>query len=113
MEEACFPLWQGSNQQNGPYGQGSNQQNGSNGQGSNQQNGSNGQGSNQSSDPNGQSGNSPQLRGRPQHGRSAPRSPKTPTDTKLDDLDNYSRRLQRDEARRRATGRSSDPQHDW
>jgi hypothetical protein len=104
---------QGSNQQNGSNGQGSDQ-NGSNGQGSNQQNGSNGQGSNQqgsnqSGDQNGQNG---QPRGRPQRGRS-PQSPKTPTEGKLDDLDNYSRRLQKDEARRRATGKATDPQHDW
>jgi hypothetical protein len=105
---------QGSNQQDGSNGQGSDQ-NGSNGQGSNQQNGSNGQGSNQqgsnqSGDQNSQNGQQP--RGRPQRGRS-PQSPKTPTDGKLDDLDNYSRRLQKDEARRRATGKASDPQHDW
>ena len=52
------------------------------------------------------------LRGRPPRGR-GPQSPRTPVDGKLDDLDNYSRRLQKDEARRHATGRASDPQHDW
>lgn len=107
---------QGSNQQNGSNGQGSNQ-NGSDGQGSNQQDGSNGQGSNQpqngSNDQSGQPGNGQSPRGRPQHGRATPRSPKTPAEGKLDDLDNYSRRLQKDQARRRATGRPSDPQHDW
>ncbi len=111
---------QGSNQQNGSNGQGSNQQNGSNGQGSNQpgpQNGSNGQGSNQQNDASGQ-GSNQQNRpngppGRSQRGRTTGQSPRTPIDGKLDDLDNYSRRLQKEEARRRATGRSSDPQHDW
>jgi Ca-activated chloride channel family protein len=104
---------QGSNQQNGSNGQGSDQ-NGSNGQGSNQQNGSNGQGSNQqgSNQPGDQSGqNGQNPRGRSL--RRSPQSPKTPIDGKLDDLDNYSRRLQKDEARRRATGKSSDPKHDW
>jgi hypothetical protein len=121
----------GSGQQNGSNGGGSGQQNGSNGGGSGQQNGSNGsgsdqngqgsaQGSNQPNDadqgqqgsgqnPSGQSPNSP--RGRTQ--RRSPQSPKTPTEGKLDDLDNFSRKLQKDEARRRATGKSTDPQHDW
>jgi hypothetical protein len=120
----------GSNQQNGSNGGGSNQQNGSNGGGSNQQ-GSNGSGSGSdqsgqgsaqgSNDPNqGQNGsgqnqsgqNQSGQRGRTQRGRS-PQSPKTPTEGKLDDLDNYSRKLKKDDARRRATGKSSDPQHDW
>jgi Ca-activated chloride channel homolog len=104
---------QGSNQQNGSNGQGSDQ-NGSNGAGSNQQNGSNGQGSNQQGsnqpgDQTGQNGQNPRGRSL----RRSPQSPKTPIDGKLDDLDNYSRRLQKDEARRRATGKASDPKHDW
>jgi hypothetical protein len=101
---------QGSNQ-DGSNGQGSNQD-GSNGQGSNQ-NGSNDQGARRPDDQNGASSNGQPPRGRPQHGRANPRSPRTPTDGKLDDLDNFSRRLQKDRARRHATGRPSDPQRDW
>lgn len=67
--------------------------------------GGSGQGSNAPS--------TPPPGGRPQRQRGGPRLPKTPSDTKLDDLDEFSRRLQKDEARRRATGRSSDPQRDW
>jgi hypothetical protein len=122
----------GSNQQNGSNGggSGSNQQNGSNGGGSNQQNGSNGsgadqsgqgsaQGSNQPNDDQGQQGSGQNQSGQNQNGprgrgqRRSPQSPRTPTEGKLDDLDNFSRKLQKDEARRRATGKSSDPQHDW
>ena len=111
----------GANPQNGSNGGGgSNQQNdaqnGANrGGGSNQsQPGSNGegsdaQGSNQSTDRNGQPGN-PQPKRPP---RSRPQAPKTPSDRKLDDLDDNSRRLQKDGARKRATGRAADPQHDW
>jgi hypothetical protein len=106
---------QGSDAQNG--GQGSNQQPGGQ-SGSND--GSNGGGSSaQQSDQDRQNGQNappskgPPSNGRPQRGRSTPHSPKTPTDGKLDDLDNYSRRLQKDQSRRRATGRSTDPQHDW
>jgi hypothetical protein len=110
---------QGSNQQNEPSGQGSNQPpDGGNGQGSSPpQNGGNGQGSSPPQNGgNGQGSNAPgdaKPNGRPQRNRSNSRLPKTPSETKLDDLDDYSRRLQRDDARRRATGRSSDPQHDW
>ena len=104
---------QGSNQQNGQDSLGSNQPNGQNGQGSNQQNGQNAQGSNQPQNGrNGQGNNGPAPRGRPQRGR-GPQSPKTPVDGKLDDLDTSSRSLQRNSIRRRATGRSTDPQHDW
>ena len=110
----------GSNQ-SGSNGGGSNQQNGSNGAGSDSdpQSGS-GQGSNRQSDQNGQNGSGQDQSGQNQSGaprgrsqRRSPQSPKTPTEGKLDDLDNYSRRLQKDEARRRATGKTSDPQHDW
>ena len=52
-------------------------------------------------------------RGKPQHGRGGTESPRTPTERKLDDLEDFSRRLQRDEARRRATGRAPDPGRDW
>jgi hypothetical protein len=106
---------QGSNQpQNG--GQGSNQppsgqsgsNDGSNGGGSSAQNGQDPQ-NGQNAPPS----NGPLSKGRPQRGRGTLHSPKTPTDGKLDDLDNYSRRLQKDQSRRRATGRSTDPQHDW
>ena len=34
-------------------------------------------------------------------------------DQKLDDLETFSRRLQRDGARRRASGRARDPPKDW
>jgi hypothetical protein len=110
----------GSNQQNGSNGasgsngsgQGSSDPQGSNAQGSNQQGDPSGQNQNGSNGSNGQGGtpNGSPPRGRSQRGRS-PQSSKTPTDGKLDDLDNYSRRLQKDEARRRATGKPSDPQH--
>ena len=110
---------QGSNQ-SGSNGQGSNQS-GSNGQGSPQdgsnggsnQNGSNDPDARRSDDQNGQPSNGPLQRGRPQRERATPRSPKTPTDGKLDDLDSFSRRLQKDRARRHATGRPTDPQRDW
>ncbi len=54
--------------------------------------------------------------GKPQHGGRGAHggeSPRTPTDRKLDDLEDYSRRMQRDEARRHATGHAPDPDHDW
>jgi hypothetical protein len=111
---------QGSNQQTDPNGQGSNQPStGANGQGPRQppNSGGNGQGSNPPQNgTNGQGSNAPtgpRPNGRPQRNRTQSRLPKTPNDTKLDDLDESSRRLQRDDARRRATGRASDPQHDW
>ena len=71
--------------------------------------GSDAQGSNQPADRNGQPGR-PQPKRPP---RSRPQAPKTPSDRKLDDLDDNSRRLQRDGARKRATGHAADPQHDW
>jgi tetratricopeptide (TPR) repeat protein len=108
----------GQNGQNGPSGQSGDPP----GQGQPQsgQNGQNGQGSGQprNDQQNGQGSGQPQngqqnpQRGRGQRNR-GPQSPRTPTDGKLDDLDNYSRRLQKDEARRHATGRATDPQHDW
>jgi len=55
----------------------------------------------------------PGPQGRPNQGRTAPKSPESPADQKLDDLETFSRRLQRDGARRRASGRSRDPQKDW
>ncbi|HMG55321.1 MAG TPA: hypothetical protein VK601_17610, partial [Kofleriaceae bacterium] len=76
------------------------------------QSGSSGQGSNQQSGSNQPSPGQQAPRGRGQRGR-APQSPHTPTEGKLDDLDNYSRKLQREEARRHATGKAADPQHDW
>jgi len=101
---------QGSNQQ-GSGGQGSNQS--SNGQGTPPPNGAGGQGSNQPQNGSNQpSPGQPAPRGRSQRGR-APQSPRTPTEGKLDDLDNYSRKLQKEEARRHATGKAADPQHDW
>ena len=63
--------------------------------------------------PNGSDANhvgKPQHGGRGAHGGESPR---TPTDRKLDDLEDYSRRMQRDEARRHATGHAPDPDHDW
>jgi hypothetical protein len=92
----------GNTGSNAGPGQGS----GSSAGGSNQASGSNDPGSGAGSD------RSPPSR-RPQRGRTAPRSPRTPADGKLDDLDGYSRLLQRDQARRRATGKPGDPQHDW
>jgi hypothetical protein len=50
---------------------------------------------------------------RPNRGRTAPESPNTPTDKKLDDLEKLSQKLQKDEARRRASGRQTDPLKDW
>jgi hypothetical protein len=104
---------QGANPPPSGSGQGANpSQSGGNGQGANPpQNGGSGQGANppQNGSP---SAGSPPPRGRTQRGR-GPQSPRTPTDGKLDDLDNDSRRLQRDQARRQATGRAANPQHDW
>jgi tetratricopeptide repeat protein len=100
------PSQNGGGQSPGPSQNGQSSPNGNPG-------GATGQGSNQP--PNGSnqgSGAPPPQRGRPQRGR-GPQSPRTPIDGKLDDLDNFSRRLQKDEARRRATGRATDPQHDW
>jgi hypothetical protein len=109
---------QGSNQDNNAGGQGSSQQNGQNGSGGQSANpqsgqGSNAQGSNQSGSnaQDGSPGRNPQPKGRPRDRTSRP--PKTPAETRLDDLDEYSRRLQKNKARRSATGRASDPQHDW
>ncbi|HEX3764160.1 MAG TPA: tetratricopeptide repeat protein [Kofleriaceae bacterium] len=95
-------------------GQGSSpSSNGAGGQGTNPpQNGGSGQGSSQPPSGGDPAHGTPSQRGRAQRGR-GPQSPRTPTDGKLDDLDNYSRRLQRDQARRQATGRAADPQHDW
>jgi hypothetical protein len=53
-----------------------------------------------------------QSNGKPSHERSNPPSPRSPTDRKLDDLEGVSRRLERESARRRASGRA-DPDHDW
>lgn len=71
--------------------------------------------------PPGQSPNEPphggnvpqQTPDRPSHGDGA-RSPsaRSSTDRRLDDLETVSRRLQRESARRRASGRD-DPDHDW
>jgi len=109
---------QGSNQDPDAGGQGSAQQNGQNGSGSQGANpqsgqGSSAQGSNQSGSnaQDGSPGRNPQPKGRPRDRTSRP--PKTPAETRLDDLDEYSRRLQKNKARRSATGRASDPQHDW
>ncbi|HEX3476837.1 MAG TPA: tetratricopeptide repeat protein [Kofleriaceae bacterium] len=103
---------QGTGSQSGG-GQGANpSQSGGNGQGANPpQNGGSGQGANPPQNGGSPPGSAP-PRGRPQRGR-GPQSPRTPADGKLDDLDTYSRRLQRDQARRQATGRAADPQHDW
>ncbi|MBA3500807.1 MAG: hypothetical protein H0T65_10560, partial [Deltaproteobacteria bacterium] len=120
----------GSGSQQGQQGQGSGSNQQGQGQGSNQQGSGQGQGSQQQQNPQqgqgGQQGsNQQQQQGsgqgqdqqgqpqRPNRGRTQPKSPDTPSDQKLDDLENFSRRLQRDEARRRATGRSNDPLKDW
>jgi hypothetical protein len=110
----------GQNGQNGPSGQSGAPPGQGQGQPQSGQNGQTGQGSGQprNDQQNGQGSGQPQngqqnpQRGRGQRNR-GPQSPRTPTDGKLDDLDNYSRRLQKDEARRHATGRATDPQHDW
>jgi len=70
-------------------------------------------GPNGPSDPNTPPSRGAQPKGTASRGRTAPRSPRTPAEGKLDDLDDHSRRLQKDEARRHATGRAADPQHDW
>jgi hypothetical protein len=122
------PPGDGSNQQNGSAGEGGNPQAGSGnhgqapkpsgGAGSNGQNPDDAGGNRPSpqagpSDPSTPSGRGAQPKGPASRGRTAPRSPRTPAEGKLDDLDDYSRRLQKDEARRHATGRAADPQHDW
>ena len=104
---------QGSNQSQDGAGQGSGQsQNGASGNRASPQNGATGQGANPPQNGGNQGSGAPQQRGRPQRGR-GPQSPRTPTEGKLDDLDNFSRQSQKEAARRRATGRASDPQHDW
>jgi hypothetical protein len=77
----------------------------------------NGQGSSRppdADDPGAQdpSNGAPPPRGRSSRDR-ASRLPRTPIEGRLDDLEEFSRRLRKHEARRHATGRSSDPQHDW
>ena len=42
-----------------------------------------------------------------QRGHGGGQGPKTPTDHKLDDLEDFSRKMQRDEAKRRATGHAA------
>ncbi|MBS1121081.1 MAG: hypothetical protein H6Q90_3309, partial [Deltaproteobacteria bacterium] len=80
------------------------------GQGSgNPQQGSGSGSAGSNGDPSGQTGPSQ----RQNRGRTEPKSPDTPSDQKLDELETFSRRLQRDEARRRASGRSADPLKDW
>jgi len=75
--------------------------------------------SNDSNGSNGQSGsNAPQNgqqnpNGRPTHERNQGKGPSSPTDRKLDDLEDFSRRLQRDSARRNATGHPSNSDKDW
>ena len=109
----------GGKPQSGSNGGGGSSQprNGSNDPGDPGDPGSNAQGSNQAPDPSGGTGGpgrgSQQPKGRPSRGRTSPAPPRTPADSKLDDLDEYSRKLQKDGARRRATGRAADPQHDW
>jgi Ca-activated chloride channel family protein len=127
----------GSNSQSGSGGDGSNQPPGNGSQGSDAQRsggqgssdpGSSGQGTSRAPDPKGppgqngqndQSGSNdpssraPQPKGKSSRSRSAQHGPKTPAEGKLDDLDDYSRRLQKEAARRHATGHAADPQHDW
>jgi predicted negative regulator of RcsB-dependent stress response len=69
----------------------------------------------QSGQPGDPTGNDPNRNGKPRHGAHAQHgdSPRSPTDRKLDDLEDYSRRLQRDQARDHATGHEPDPEHDW
>jgi len=93
-------------QQGSGAGSGSNQQQGSQGSGSNQQNGQQGQ-------ANGQGQPGQNNRGRPTHDRGDMRGPQTPRDHKLDELEDFSRRMQRDGARRHSTGHPTDPDKDW
>jgi len=112
--------------QNGSAGDGASPPSGSGNQGSDAQRNSGGSGPTPNdaganrpppqtgqNDENTPSGRGAQPKGPASRGRTAPRSPKTPAEGKLDDLDDHSRRLQKDEARRHATGRAADPQHDW
>ncbi|HEX4449327.1 MAG TPA: hypothetical protein VH143_00600 [Kofleriaceae bacterium] len=125
----------GSNGQNGSAGgQPGQPQNGSNGtNGSNTQGSAGPQGSNDGSNSSGgggsagsnsqaqggqqgSGGNSGQPGGNQQRGKSHGthgQSPKTPTDHKLDDLEDFSRRMQKDGAKRHETGHTVDPAKDW
>ncbi|HEY1553608.1 MAG TPA: hypothetical protein VGF94_02180, partial [Kofleriaceae bacterium] len=67
-------------------------------------------GSGSGSGSNGESGH---RKGKPKHGHSNDKSSEGPIDRKLDDLEDLSRRLRRDGARRRATGHPADPDRDW
>lgn len=107
-------------QQGGQQGQPSPQQGQGQGQGQNQpqrQQGGQGQGSQDPQQGSNQGSNDPQDESsgsqRKHAGRTHPQGPKTPMDRKLDDLEDYSRRLQREGARRRASGRAKDPDKDW
>ena len=85
------------------------------GQGSQQPQGPQGQNPSPDGQPGQQTGQDPNHNGKPRHGAHASHgdSPRSPSDRKLDDLEDYSRRMQRDAARRHATGHPSDPDHDW
>jgi Ca-activated chloride channel family protein len=109
---------QGQGQQQPQQGQGQQGQQGKPGQGQDQQ----GQPGGDSQDPKDDPKNDPkqgqgnQQQGQPgqkRPGRGQPQGPKTPSDGKLDDLEDFSRNLQRDGARRKASGRPRDPDKDW
>jgi hypothetical protein len=112
----------GSNQQQPQQGQGggsNQQQQQGQGGGSNQQQPPQGQQGQQNQQP-GQQGQQGQQgapgrnnRGRPTHERGDGQGPRSSTDRKLDDLEDFSRRLQQDGARRRSTGHPTDPERDW
>ena len=89
-------------QQQPQQGQGGQQQQQQQGQGGQDQ---------QKQQPPQQDSQKPQPKPRRDHSQS--QSPNTPTDGKLDDLENFSRSLQRDGARRRASGKPKDPGKDW
>ena len=103
---------QGQGQQQG-QGQGQGQQQPQQGQGQGSGSGS-GQGQQGQQQGQGQTGAAGQHSpGRPQHGHSQEQGPRTPTDQKLDDLEDYSRRMQQMKARQQASGRAPDPDRDW
>ena len=99
---------QGQQQQQQQQGQGQGQ-----GQQQQQQQGQGGGSQDQQQQDQNQQGQQNQQSQRKHAGRTHPQGPKTPTEGKLDDLEDFSRHLQRDGARRRASGRAKDPEKDW
>lgn len=104
-------------QQQGQQGQQQQQQQQQQGQGGQQQQqpqqGQGGQDQQKQQQQQDQQKQKQQQQQKPRRDHSQPQSPNTPTDGKLDDLESFSRSLQRDGARRKASGKPKDPGKDW